>query len=87
MSKQRSATLPHCQPKGRKETACDVLTIRIFKRRGSRFWQALVKCGRFRKRITTRTELKAAAEDFAKLAFRHFSRLSENPPPPDQTST
>jgi hypothetical protein len=84
MSKQQSATLPNCEPKGRKETASDVLTIRIFKRKGSKYWQALVKGpGGLRKRITTRTTLKPAASEFAELAFRHFSSLKDrNAPPP-----
>jgi hypothetical protein len=86
MSKQQSATLPNCDGKSRKETKSDVLTIRIFKRTGSKYWQALVKGpGGLRKRVTTRTTLKPSAAEFAELAFRHFSRMKDRNAPPRPT--
>jgi hypothetical protein len=76
MSKQQSATLPHCDPKRGRDKSTNVITIRIFKRKGSKLWQALVKCGKWSKRVSTRTVIKPSAEEFAVLAFRHLSRLA-----------
>ncbi len=51
-----------------------VLTIKIFKRRGSRYWQALIRHGKLKKRITTRSIMESSAREFAELAYRHFAR-------------
>jgi hypothetical protein len=52
-----------------------VLKVEIFKRKGSRYWQARIVFDKILKRISTRTIIKAAAEEFAVLAFKHYSRL------------
>lgn len=51
-----------------------VLNVSIFRRKGSRFWQALIVMGKFRKRVSTRTVHPAAAKEFAELAYRHYRR-------------
>jgi len=79
MSRQQSATLPHCDTKrgGGDDKTTEVITIRIYKRKGSKYWQALVHCGKWRKKITTGTVIKPAAQEFAVLAFKHFARLKD----------
>ena len=57
-----------------KRQGSQVLRVTIFRRRGSRFWQARVWSKGKLVRITTKTQSRAAAEEFALLAWRHFSR-------------
>ena len=52
----------------------NVLRVAIFRRKGSRYYQASVRKGKFLKRITTRTQSPAAAKEFAELAYRQFAR-------------
>ena len=88
MSRQTSATLPLTdrRPAARKKSV--VLRVIIFKRPGSKFFQASVSLSGKRKRITTRTMIPQAAKEFAELAYRHFAHAdrAENkvgitPPP------
>ena len=59
-------------PSRRKKS--QVLRITVFRRSGSRFWQARVSVKGKIKRITTRTQNRAAAEDFAMIAYRYFDQ-------------
>ena len=54
-----------------------VLRVTIFKRKGSKFYQASVSIAGERKRITTRSVSRQSASEFAELAYRHFSRMSQ----------
>ena len=54
-----------------------VLKIELFRRKGSRFYQARITSDAIKKRISTRTINPTAAEEFAVLAYRHFSRLQK----------
>ena len=60
---------------------CSVLKVELFKRKGSRFWQARIRFprpdgtpGHTLKRVSTRTVIKASAMQFAELALRHFRK-------------
>jgi hypothetical protein len=65
--------------------------VELFKRKGSRFWQAkIVMPGepgtkdRVLKRMSTRSINPITAKEFAELAYRHFSKLLRTgklPPP------
>lgn len=55
------------------------IRIGIFRRKASRFWQALIVWNGYRKRVTTRTTLKASALQYAELAYRHYSAESRKP--------
>lgn len=88
MSKQSSATLPHVDGRRSKKSAkaATIITVEVYKLKDSRFWQANVRFGKWRKRISTRTTIDKSAHEFAELAFRHFSRLAKKgslpvPPP------
>jgi hypothetical protein len=63
-----------CEAKPSQRKGSQVLRVTIFRRRGSRYWQARVWIKGKLVRITTRTQNRMAAEDFAVLAWRHFSR-------------
>ena len=78
-NRQTSATLPPTERKVRAGRAASrkkaaVLHVIIFKRPGSKFFQASVSIAGKRNRITTRTTLPQAAKEFAELAYRHFAR-------------
>ena len=70
--KAAAPELPGCEGKrlGRKRQS--VLRVVIFRRKGSRFWQAKITGPGVNKRVTTRTQLDAAAREFAKLAQRNL---------------
>jgi hypothetical protein len=70
--KTQSPILCEAIPSRRKQS--QVLRITVFRRSGSRFWQARVSVKGRIKRITTRTQNRAAAEEFAMLAYRHFAQ-------------
>jgi len=55
------------------------IRITLFRRAGSRFRQALIVWQGRRKRLTTRATIKASAEEYAHLAYRHFSAESRKP--------
>jgi len=63
-----------CEAKPSQRKGSQVLRVTIFRRRGSRYWQARVWIKGKLVRITTRTQNRQAAEDFAVLAWRHFAR-------------
>lgn len=63
-----------CEAKPSRRKKSQVLRVTIFRRTGSRFWQARVNIKGKLKRITTRTLNRAAAEQFAELAYRNFAR-------------
>ena len=63
-----------CKETPSKRRGSQVLRVTIFRRKGSRYWQARVWIKGKLSRITTRTQNRAAAEEFAVLAWRHFSR-------------
>ena len=83
-----------CEARASARKGSQVLRVTIFRRRGSRYWQARVWIKGKLVRITTRTQNRQAAEDFAVLAWRHFARgggaharrFSSNtaPPPSNQ---
>jgi len=70
--KAKEPTLCDAKPSRRKGS--QVLRVTIFRRGGSRYWQARVWIKGKLVRITTRTQNRQAAEDFAVLAWRHFAR-------------
>jgi len=53
---------------------CKVIAVEIFKRRDSRFWQAKIFIAGKLIRVSTRKMIKAAAMEYALLAFRQVSR-------------
>jgi hypothetical protein len=61
-------------PKKPGRPANNVLRVAIFQRKGSKYYQASIRKGKFWKRCTTRTQNPAAAQEFAELAYRQFSR-------------
>lgn len=63
-----------CNSKPSKRKGNQVLRVSIYRRSGSRYWQARVWIKGRLVRITTRTQNRAAAEEFAVLAWRHFVR-------------
>lgn len=67
-------------PSRRKKS--QVLRVTLFRRKGSRYWQARVVIKGQLKRITTHTQNRVAAEEFAELAYRHFARGGGSATPP-----
>jgi len=63
------------KPRTKKKVA--VLTVELFRRKDSRFWQAKITAPGFKKKITTRTVMASSAKQFAELAFFHFNRLTK----------
>ena len=63
------------KPRERKKVA--VLTVELFRRKDSRFWQAKITAPGFKKKITTRTVIKSSAKEFAQLAYNHFNRVTK----------
>ena len=81
--KQKPAPALIGVPPPRKLGLTQVVTIKvaIFRRKGSRFWQALSKHGKQRKRLSTRSTHESSAKEFAELAYRHFAQEAHNNPP------
>lgn len=69
-------------PKRPGRPANNVLRVAIFQRKGSRFFQASIRQGKFWKRITTRTTIRASAKEFAELVYRQVSRDLRREPQP-----
>ncbi len=67
------------KPGGGGGDSITAIRISIFHRKGSRYWQALIVWGNRRKRVTTRTTIKASALEYAQLAYRHYSSESRKP--------
>jgi len=65
------------EKKSRAKTKIAVLTVELFRRKDSRFWQAKITAPGFKKKITTRTVMKDSAKQFAELAYFHFNRLTK----------
>jgi len=70
-----------------------VVKVEIYKRKGSRYWQSRIVLpgtgeakDRVLKRISTRTVMKASAQEFAELAYRHFSKLQREGKLPQPTT-
>jgi hypothetical protein len=78
--KPQSPELCRETPSRRKKA--QVLRVSVFRRKGRRFWQPRVNHKGHVKRITTRTQLRAAAEEFAELVYRHFARGGRTIPCP-----
>lgn len=70
------ALLKEKKSRGTKKAAA-VLSVQIFKRKDSRFWQAKITAPGFKKKITTRTVIASSAREFAELAYFHFNRLTK----------
>lgn len=62
-----------CKATASRRKSSQVLRVTVFRRKGSRYWQARVWIKGKLVRITTRTQNRAAAEEFAVLAWRHFA--------------
>ena len=73
-----------CKESSSRRKGSQVLRVSIFRRTGSRFWQTRVWIKGKLTRITTKTQNRAAAEEFAVLAWRHYSRARAIQPPPQR---
>ena len=54
----------------------NVLLVAIYKREGSKYFQALIRFDEYQKRISTHTTHQGSARQFAELAYKHFNRLA-----------